>query len=282
MSAPNLGRRSVLGLVAVATAAVVVQQWSPWTTSHSSTTAIGPVAASSTPAPREAPWADVVSDRSPGGTSLEDVIAGLRVVDALPDVDGYDRGCGTEKKTGKREACVFGPAWTDDSAAPSAHNGCDTRNDVLGAQLTDVTFKPGTRDCKVVSGTLADPYTGAVIDFTSGRDTSAAVQIDHVFPLSRAWDAGAASWPLDRRTAFANDTALNLLAVDGPANNSKSDSGLDTWLPPNTAFGCDYATRYLTVADTYELAVTTGDVAAARTVCGSTPQGPSTATGEVG
>lgn len=227
--------------------------------------------------------ASAAVDRSSAANSaVENLLAEVRVVDALPDIDGYDRGCGTDKKTGAREGCVFGPAWTDDSTAPSSHNGCDTRNDVLGAQLVDVTYKPGTRDCKVLSGTLHDPYTGAVIDFTSGRDTSAEVQVDHVFPLSRAWNAGAASWPIDRRTAFANDTALNLLAVDGPANNAKSDSGLDTWLPPNAAFGCDYATRYLTVADAYELAVTTGDVEAARTVCGSTPQGPSTAAGEAG
>lgn len=201
--------------------------------------------------------------------SVDKLIAGLTVVDELPDVDGYDRGCG------KGEGCVFGPAWTDDSTAPLSHNGCDTRNDILGAQLRDLVFKPGTRDCKVISGTLDDPYTGTVISFTSGRDTSSAVQADHVFALSRAWDAGAASWTLEKRTAFANDTSLNLLAVDGPTNSSKSDSGLDGWLPPNLAFGCDYAIRYLTVASVYDLAVTAGDVATARAVCGSPAGGVS-------
>ncbi|MGB7234872.1 MAG: HNH endonuclease family protein [Rhodococcus sp. (in: high G+C Gram-positive bacteria)] len=207
--------------------------------------------------------------------SVDELIAGLTVFDELPDVAGYDRGCGTDKKTGAREGCVFGPAWTDDYDGPSSHDGCDTRNNLLAIQLRDVVFKPGTRDCKVTSGTLDDPYTGRVISFTSGRDTSSAVQADHVFALSRAWDAGAASWTLDRRTAFANDTSLNLLAVDGPTNNSKSDSGLDGWLPPNLAFGCDYAIRYLTVASVYDLAVTAGDVATAHAVCGSPAGGVS-------
>lgn len=167
---------------------------------------------------------------------------------------------------------------TDTPCLPCLHPDAAleiTRNDVLGAQLTDVVFKPGTRDCKVLSGTLADPYTGTSIVFTSGRDTSSAVQIDHIYPLARAWDAGAASWTAAKRTAFANDTDLNLLAVDGPTNNSKSDSGLDSWLPPNTVFGCDYAARYLHVASSYGLAVTSGDVDTAYAVCGETVPGVS-------
>jgi hypothetical protein len=219
------------------------------------------------PAVRPAADRDQSSIAASATVSVDELVAGLTVVDELSDVAGYDRGCG------KGEGCVFGPAWTDDSTAPSSHNGCDTRNDVLGAQRTDVVFKIGTRDCKVTSGTLADPYTGKVIAFTSGRDTSSTVQIDHIYPLARAWNAGAASWTPQKRTTFANDTDLNLLAVDGPMNNSKSDSGLDSWLPPNSTFRCDYATRYLHVASAYDLQVTTGDVDTARAVCGQTRSG---------
>ena len=50
-----------------------------------------------------------------------------------------------------REACVFGPAWSDDQDAPGGHDGCDTRNNVLAQDLSDVVFKPGTRDCVVLS-----------------------------------------------------------------------------------------------------------------------------------
>ena len=80
----------------------------------------------------------------------------------------------------------FGPAWADVD-----RNGCDTRNDVLNRDLTGETFKPGTHDCVVLTGTLADPYTGKTIAFSRGQGTSEAVQIDHVVALSDAWQKGA-------------------------------------------------------------------------------------------
>ncbi|WP_308263240.1 HNH endonuclease family protein [Rhodococcus erythropolis] len=183
----------------------------------------------------------------------------MTVVDKLPNIPGYERGCGTGEK------CVFGTAWTDKYDGPLARNGCDTRNDVLKIQLVDVAFKPGTRDCKVIAGTLHDPYTGTDIAFSTSNPS--AIQVDHVFPLSRSWRAGASTWAPQQRVNFANDTDLNLLASQGKANQSKSDQGLDTWLPPNVAFQCDYAIRYLTVAAKYQLMITAADVDAARTAC---------------
>lgn len=210
-------------------------------------------AAATTPAPAAAVQAEATS------SGLDELIGALTVVDALPNVPGYERGCGTG------ESCVFGTSWTDKYEGPLARNGCDTRNEVLKIQLVDVAFKPGTRDCKVVAGTLHDPYTGADIAFSPSNPS--AIQIDHTFALSRAWDAGASAWTPQKRINFANDTDLNLLASQGKANQSKSDQGPDTWLPSNAAFQCEYAEKYLTVAATYQLAVTAGDVAAARTVC---------------
>ncbi|MDU1521187.1 MAG: HNH endonuclease, partial [Actinomyces sp.] len=61
----------------------------------------------------------------------------------------------------------FGQKWADED-----HNGCDTRNDILARDLARPTFKPNTRDCVVLSGTLAEPYTGKVIEFQRGQDTS--------------------------------------------------------------------------------------------------------------
>lgn len=89
----------------------------------------------------------------------------------------------------------------------------------------------------------------------------------HVIALARAWRAGASGWPIDKRIDFANDTDLNLLAVDGPTNQAKRDQGLDTWVPPNVAFRCEYAHRYLGVAAAYQLAVTVADINVARQVC---------------
>jgi hypothetical protein len=144
----------------------------------------------------------------------------------------------------------FGPAWSDVD-----HNGCDTRNDVLRRDLTSVAFRPGTRDCVVLSGVLADPYTAVAIRFLRGNATSTAVQIDHVVALSDAWQKGAQQLSPARRLAFANDP-LNLLAVDGPANQSKSDGDAATWLPPNKSYRCNYVARQISVKSSYGLWVT--------------------------
>lgn len=143
----------------------------------------------------------------------------------------------------EREA--FGPAWADVD-----RNGCDTRNDILSRDLEGETFKPGTHDCVVLTGTLHDPYTGETIEFVRGP-RSGEVQIDHLVPLAYAWRAGAWEWDEERRRQFANDPA-NLLAVDGDANQEKSDSGPSEWQP--AAMGqCEYASRFDAVLEIYEL-----------------------------
>ena len=144
----------------------------------------------------------------------------------------------------------FGPAWSDVD-----HNGCDTRNDMLRRDLTALALRPGTRDCVVLSGVLADPYTAAAINFLRGNATSTAVQIDHVVALSDAWQKGAQQLSPAQRLSFANDP-LNLLAVDGPANQSKSDGDAATWLPPNKSYRCDYVARQISVKSSYGLWVT--------------------------
>src|SRR4051812_28754165 len=120
---------------------------------------------------------------------------------------------------------AFGPAWADVD-----RNGCDTRNDILRRDLEDVVARYGTHGCVVLTGTLADPYSGKDISFVRGQDTSTAVQIDHVVALSDAWQKGAQAWDDTRRLAFANDP-LELLAVDGGLNQSKRDGDAATWLP---------------------------------------------------
>ena len=147
-----------------------------------------------------------------------------------------------------REA--FGQRWAD-----TDHNGCDTRNDILARDLARSTFKPGTHNCVVLSGTLAEHYTGATIEFQRGDKTSALVQIDHVVALADAWRSGAWQWDAQRRQEFANDPE-NLLAVDGQANEDKSASSADQWLPPNTEFRCDYVKRQIAVKNAYGLSVT--------------------------
>ncbi|WP_462413930.1 hypothetical protein [Rhodococcus qingshengii] len=80
---------------------------------------------------------------------------------------------------------------TDTPCLPCLHPDAAleiTRNDILARDLTDIVYKQGTKQCVVLSGTLADPYTGKTIKFVRGQDTSTAVQIDHVLSaaLSRS------------------------------------------------------------------------------------------------
>ncbi|WP_258062411.1 DUF1524 domain-containing protein [Arthrobacter sp. B0490] len=143
----------------------------------------------------------------------------------------------------------FGQAWADVD-----RNGCDTRNDMLNRDLTDVVHANSV-PCKVQSGVLDDPYTGTEIPFLRGQDTSSDVQIDHVVALSDAWQKGAQQLTFDQRVAFANDP-LNLQSTDGPTNQQKSDGDAATWLPPNNGYRCEYVARQVSVKATYTLWVT--------------------------
>jgi len=147
----------------------------------------------------------------------------------------------------------FGQAWYDQD-----RNGCDTRNDMLRRDLSDIVTKTGTNGCKVLTGTLVDPYTGEAIDFVSGTDTSSLVQIDHLVPLAWAWRHGAEFWTDDERRAFSNDPE-NLRATSGSVNQSKSDSGPDAWMPPSDVAHCTYARDFITVLAQWQLGVGTED-----------------------
>ena len=156
---------------------------------------------------------------------------------------------GRAPKTGY-ERSQFGPAWSDVD-----RNGCDTRNDILNRDLTSVTYKPGTHNCLVLSGTLMDPYSGEKIAFERGVATSSDVQIDHVVALSNAWQTGAFKLTYEKRLAFANDP-INLLAVKGRLNSQKGDGDAATWLPPRKDIRCAYVAQQIVVKAKYGLWVT--------------------------
>ncbi|MBU6263660.1 MAG: DUF1524 domain-containing protein [Actinomycetales bacterium] len=154
----------------------------------------------------------------------------------------------------------FGQRWADVN-----RNGCDTRNDILQRDLTNILFKPGTRNCVVLSGTLIDPYSGTKIDFVRGNVTSMEVQIDHVVALSNAWQTGAFKLTLEKRTAFANDPE-NLLAVKGTLNSQKGDGDAATWLPPLKSYRCTYVSKQIAVKAKYGLWVTAPEKAAMKSI----------------
>lgn len=139
----------------------------------------------------------------------------------------------------------FGDGWT-------SAMGCDTRNIILHRDLANTTVDS---DCNVTSGILNDPYTGKIIEFKRGSGTSDDVQIDHVVALSDAWQTGAQRLTRDKRIELANNP-LELLAVDGAANQQKFDGDAATWLPSNKAFRCQYVARQIAVKLKYGLWIT--------------------------
>jgi hypothetical protein len=156
---------------------------------------------------------------------------------------------GRAPKTGYTRA-QFGQAWADVD-----RNGCDTRNDMLKRDLTEIVYKVKTRNCVVASGILLDRYSGETINFVRGNATSMEVQIDHVIALSNAWQTGAFKLTVLQRTALANDP-MNLFAVKGRLNLQKSDGDAATWLPPLKSFRCAYIAQQIAVKAKYSLWVT--------------------------
>lgn len=211
---------------------------------------------SPSPSPTPAELPAEPAQAAPAGEASEGQDA-LTVLAAIPVK-------GRAPKTGYNRD-QFGPAWKDVD-----RNGCDTRNDILSRDLTDVSYKPGTHNCVVLTGVLTDPYTATTISFQRGQDTSTAVQIDHVVALSDAWQKGAQNISEDQRTQLANDP-YNLLAVDGPTNQKKSDGDAATWLPPNKDFRCEYVARQIGVKHKYGLWVTQAEADAMRRVLDTCP-----------
>ena len=215
-----------------------------------------------TAAPAHMPAADAVSEAAaqaqasvPGAAqTASEVLATLTVKGRAPKT-GYARD-------------QFGPAWSDVD-----HNGCDTRDDVLARDLTGETFKPGTHDCVVLAGILADPYTGQTLEFRKGDGTS--VDIDHVVALKEAWESGARKWSATNRSRYANDLAFwpSLVAVTDNVNQSKGDRDPAAWLPPRAGAQCTYAIHWVQVKYRWRLSVDSAERSSLSSVlsgsCGS-------------
>lgn len=160
---------------------------------------------------------------------------------------GYDRG-------------LFSNGWGE-------IGGCSVRELILLRDLQNTTLDED--GCRVLNGTLTfDPYSGKIIQFQRGINTSQAVQIDRVVAVSYAWQKGAQQLTPDLRNQFYNDP-LNLLAIDGPTNNAKSDGDAATWLPPNKDYRCRYVARQVAVKIKYTLWVTQAEKTAIKNVLSS-------------
>lgn len=204
---------------------------------------------SGTSRPKTSPSSGAVVDIGVSQSAL-DLLSTLQVKGRAP-MTGYDRD-------------QFGQSWLD-----ADRNGCDTRNDVLARDLNPHVFEPGTHDCVVVTGDLADPYTNGHIRFVKGDGT--LVDVDHVVALGNGWVTGAFAWEIRKRAAFANDP-LNLLAVDASANRQKGDGDAATWLPRNKDYRCSYIARQVTVKAKYGLWVTAPEKEAMQRVLSTCPE----------
>lgn len=207
----------------------------------------------------------VAADTLDSSTATAADPAGVGAADLLATIPVKGRAPKTEY-----ERALFGPTWADVDK-----NGCDTRNDILRRDLTEITYTSSV-PCTVKTGILADPYTGTSINFIRGTTTSSAVQIDHVVALSDAWQKGAQQLTTEQRTAFANDP-LNLQATDGPTNQQKGDGDAATWLPPSKGFRCEYVARQVSVKARYSLWVTQAEHDAIAGILASCPGQPAPA-----
>lgn len=146
----------------------------------------------------------------------------------------------------------FGPGW-------AARGRCTVRHEVIGKQMPDLVY---SQDCMPTNGEFFDPYAGKIESFTHPRE----VEVDHIFPLSAAWDLGGASWSQAQRLEFANDP-LNLVATSRKLNQDKLDKLPSEWMPPARAGHCWYATQLAAVAAKYRLALPPADQARMRRAC---------------
>ena len=149
-------------------------------------------------------------------------------------------------------------------------DGCSLRQRIIKREFGETAVLDG---CNVIAGEFEEPYTGEYKKFNTKEEIAKGIQIDHVVALSDAWQKGAQQLLAEERYALATDP-LNLLAVDGPANEQKSDGDAATWLPSNKKFRCQYVARQVSVKYKYRLWVTEAEKTAIIDILARCPNEP--------
>ena len=128
-------------------------------------------------------------------------------------------------------------------------NGCNTRKEVLIAESLD-PVQIGS-SCSITGGRWFSIYDNVETTDSSSFD------IDHMVPLSEAWDSGAWNWNADQRKHYANDLdqPFFLIAVTASSNRSKSDRDPAEWMPPNSAYHCEYVRIWIEIKRAWDLSV---------------------------
>lgn len=165
------------------------------------------------------------------------------VVAMRSNVPGYDR-------------MLFSDGW---GMQP---DGCNTRDYVMAVSYDQPSCTtrysawsttPGGKDV------IDDPYTGKPL-------APGDVEVDHLYPVSAAWDMGASTWPEEKRLAFYNDPD-NLVAVSSEVNQDKKDKLPAEWMPPKRSSRCAYSRQLAAVANKYELPLSRADKAVMNRSC---------------
>lgn len=128
------------------------------------------------------------------------------------------------------------------------------RQELFGGWLT------GVREEVVARAGDLDPYSGEALDHGTA-------EVDHILPLSAAWDLGAHRWTPAERIRFANDPE-NLVLVSREQNQLKSDQLPSQWLPEDRTVRCWYVEQLLSVAHRYQLPLPEEDIRVAQRQCG--------------
>lgn len=120
-------------------------------------------------------------------------------------------------------------------------------------------WQSGVRESVVEAAGDLDPYSGEPLDISTA-------EVDHILPLSAAWDLGAHRWSAMERINFANDP-VNLVLVNRRENQQKSDQLPSQWLPSDRSARCWYVEKLFTVAMVYDLPLPEEDIRAGLHSC---------------
>jgi hypothetical protein len=190
-------------------------------------------------------------ERTKSFTSFSTIDACMADGGRLPK--GHSRSAGAVSQSATRVSGLvydrdrhFG-SWIDEDG-----DCLNTRHELLESLSTGPVTKQG---CRITHGRWNDPYTGII--FLESRH----LDVDHLVPLKWAWDHGANTWSRDRRIEFANDPR-NLFAVEAGANRQKGAAGPLEWLPPNTAYRCEYVLRFKRITLIWKLQMSPDEKAA--------------------
>lgn len=142
---------------------------------------------------------------------------------------------------------------------------CNVRELVLLAEATSISEVD--QDCRPLDGVWLSWYDGEEF-----RNPS-AVDIDHMVPLAEAHNSGAATWPAERKSAYANDLDLSaaLTAVSASSNRTKSADDPAEWKPPLRSAWCQYAHDWIAVKVKWSLTADRDEVEALRVMLGTCP-----------